>query len=110
VANKLVGTWVGDHGVILQFRPDGTARSRSNSSDPAASYFEWKATIEELQVFQGSRQHSLGWTVNRYVIGNPSSRFEIRELTPDGFQLFDTSSGKLLQFEKTRDSMLETAP
>ena len=110
LGNKLVGTWVGEHGVILQLRPDGTARSRSNASDPAVAYFEWRAAVKELEVYQLPRQHNLRWAINRYVTGTPSSRFEVRELTPDAFQLLDTKSGKLLQFDKTSDTMLESAP
>jgi len=109
LGNQLVGTWVGKHGVILQLRPDGTARSRSNASDPAITYFEWRAAVKELEVFQGPPQHDLRWTINR-VIGKPSSRFEVQEMTPNAFQLLDTQSCKLLQFDKTSDAMLETAP
>src|SRR5262245_45457970 len=109
LSSKLVGTWVGEHGVILQFRPDGSARSRSNASDQVVTYFEWRAATKELEAFQGPPPHSLRWAVNRYF-GKPSSRFEVQEISPDGFQLLDTSSGKLLQFEKTSDPLLEAAP
>ena len=109
--DSLIGTWAGDHGVILHFRADGTARSRSlRHPSPDFSYFEWTVTGKHLEAFYGSRQHTLRWTINRYVIGRPSSRYKVQFLAPDQFPLTDAQTERTLRFTKTSDADLEEAP
>lgn len=47
---RLVGTWTGAHGVTMQLRADGTARSRSAKTHPEIAYFEWSASEDELSI------------------------------------------------------------
>ena len=108
-----VGTWVGERGNILNFRADGTARTRFNASDQEFDYFEWTASHKELDVFLGPRRHNLRWTViriQRFAIGGQTTRYKIEEMTPDQFQLLDPETGKLHQFKRTNDTLLEAAP
>jgi hypothetical protein len=109
--SRFVGTWVGGHGVILQFRPDGTARSRWNAADQDVTYFEWDATERELIILQGSRQSSLRRSIYRLVTGRGAiDRYEVLATAPDQLEIRDARSGKRFQFTRTDDAILEGAP
>jgi len=106
--NGLVGTWVGEHGTVLEFRSDGTAISRSTVRKREAVLLDWTASGNELSFFTGNQNR-----INRYVFNQPAASEEIVEITPDRLELIDRSRpGKVvhLRFKRMDDSQQETAP
>lgn len=111
VQASLVGTWLGDHGVILDLRADGTARSRSLTYlQDGVHYFEWSAADGVLTAEMLSPTRSFIRQVRRLVFGENRFDFDIVELTEAELQMHDRSTGKTLRFVPTRDRALENAP
>ncbi|GEM_PF-1693267 len=121
-ASPLIGTWRGDLGNVLNFRPDGTARVRS-SYGPEITYLEWStAPPNELQIWQYSSRNSIGaWIVSaqRATVGAPpTDRCEIVEISPTQMRLrFSYRDPKtrapattIISFTRVQDKQLETAP
>jgi hypothetical protein len=112
LASHLVGTWAGDIGNIVEFRPDGTGRARSPSHpERAIMYFEWTTTEEELQILPGARQDNLRWKYYRYVAGSVEiDQYQVRFTSHDQFQSVDAKRGTTILFTKTDDAKIEAAP
>lgn len=108
--NSLVGTWAGENGVVLEFRADGTATSRSKKSVRAPQYFDWAVSGSELAIFDRSDHPSIGWTINRYVLARPNDTYEVQQTTLDQFELLGKVRGDRLRFKKLKDSEPEIAP
>lgn len=120
-ASPLIGTWRGDLGNVLNFRPDGTARVRS-SDDTRITYLEWSiAPPNELQIWQYSSRNSIGaWIVSaQRVTGGapPTDRCEIVEISSTQmrlrFRYNDPKTGnpttKIITFVRVQDKQLEAA-
>ena len=106
---KLVGTWVGETGNVVNFRSDGTARSRSADST-VDEFLEWTTSKNELRIFQGTRKRKYSAMFGRYVLGQSSYRFEILETSDDQIELLDYSTGSRFKLSKTSDSLVEDSP
>lgn len=106
---KLVGTWVGELGNVINFRSDGTARSRSADST-GVEYLEWTTSKYELRMFQFTRKQKYRMMISRYVLGQFSYRFEILETSDDQIELLDYSTGSRFKLNKTSDSLVEDSP
>jgi len=104
-----VGTWKGEFGNVLNFRPDGTARSRWESREKIA-YFEWTFNSGDLATYQYASKRSLPAWFGRAVLNyRPTDRKKVAGITATQFQLRDTT-GKTLWFTRTQDTALESAP
>ena len=106
---KLVGTWVGELGNVMNFRSDGTARSRSADST-GVDFLEWTTSQNELRIFQGTRKRKYQAMFGRYVLGQSSFRFEILETSDDQIELLDYTTGSRFKLNKTSDSQVEDSP
>ncbi len=106
---KLVGTWVGELGNVINFRSDRTALARfSDSMD--LEFLEWTTSQNELRIFQGTRKRKYRMMISRYVLGQSSYRFEILETSDDQIELLDYSTGSRFKLNKTSDSLVEDSP
>ena len=106
---KLVGTWVGETGNVINFRSDRTARSRSSDSTEV-EFLEWTTSQNELRIFQFTRKQKYRRMISRYVLGQSSYRFEILETSDDQIELLDYSIGNRFKLSKTSDSLVEDSP
>ena len=106
---KLVGTWVGEIGNVINFRSDRTARSRSADST-GVQFLEWTTSQNELRMFQFTRKQKYRMMISRYVLGQSSYRFEILETSDDQIELLDYSTGSRFKLNKTSDSLVEDSP
>ena len=106
---KLVGTWVGEFRNVVNFRSDGTVRSRYVDST-GVEFFEWTTSQNELRMFQGTRKRKYRMMISRYVLGQSSYRFEILETSDDQIELLDYSTGSRFKLNKTSDSLVEDSP
>ena len=106
---KLVGTWVGEIGNVINFRSDRTARSRFSDSTEV-EYLEWTTSQNELRMFQWTRKQKYRMMISRYVLGQSSYRFEILETSDDQIELLDYSTGSRFKLNKTSDSLVEDSP
>jgi hypothetical protein len=94
--NSLVGTWVGEHGVTLEFRADGTATSYSKNGGLRS--LAWSVSGKELAVYTDKQNR-----INRYVFNQPSVCEEIAEITADRLELIDRSRpGKVVRLRFKR--------
>ncbi|MCI0676141.1 MAG: hypothetical protein L0Y42_10255 [Phycisphaerales bacterium] len=103
--NSLVGNWVGEHGVTLEFRADGTATSHSKNG--GLTSLVWRVSGEELAVYTDTQNR-----INRYVFNQPDVCEEIAEVTADRLELIDRSRpGKImhLRFTKKDDAEIVTS-
>jgi hypothetical protein len=96
--------------VNLQFRADGTARSRSDKRPRQVNYFEWEVSESDLQVFPDSRDRHLNRLINCYVTGGTTSHYQIVEISPDRLVVRDRETGNRLEFIRINDAALEAAP
>jgi hypothetical protein len=106
--NKLVGTWVGDHGTILVFQSDGTAISRSAKGDRQPMSLTWTVSGNELAIFTDTQNR-----INRFVFNQPVACQEIVEIAPDRLELIDRSRrGNVLhlRFKKINGTAPRNAP
>ena len=109
--NRLVGSWAGENGVVLEFRSDGTATSRSTVRKREDLYFDWTVSNSELAVFQSSsRSRSVGWMVNRHVFNRPTDRYDVKEVMPNQIELVDITSSKPLRLMKLDDAQSGVSP
>ncbi|MHB8898563.1 MAG: hypothetical protein ACYC6Y_07430 [Thermoguttaceae bacterium] len=121
-ASPLIGTWRGELGNVLNFRPDGTGRFRF-STGPAIGYMEWSINESgELAVWQFSARNSIGaWMVRGLLaagIAPPTDRYEVLELSPTRMRLrcshVDPKTRKpvtsVITFTRVKDRNLETSP
>ena len=106
---KLVGTWAGELGNVINFRSDGTVRSRSVDST-GVEFLEWTTSQNELRMFTVTRKRKYWKIISRYVLGQSSYRFEILETSDDQIELLDYSTGSRFKLNKTSDSLLEDSP
>ena len=106
---KLVGTWAGEFGNVVNFRSDGTVRSRFADST-GVEFLEWTTSQNELRIFQGMRKRKYRMMISRYVLGQSSYRFEILETSDDQIELLDYSTGSRFKLNKTSDSLVEDSP
>lgn len=91
--NQLVGTWVGEHAVILELRADGSATSRSKVTKTEPQHLEWTVSGNELTVFTATQNR-----IDRYILNRPVASEEIVEITPDRLDLVDRSTpGKVVR-------------
>ena len=120
-SSPLIGTWKGQVGNVLDFRPDGTARSRL-STGPKIHYFEWElnSSNELLLYFFSTRNSVKAWIVRASrAVGRapPMDRMKIIEISPTQMKLQSTypdpKSGKTVttvtSFVRTEDEQLEAA-
>jgi Tfp pilus assembly protein PilN len=106
--SQLIGTWAGDHGVVLEFKSDGTGSSRTTAGRGAVSHWIWTVTDNELTVYLDSQNR-----INRYVFNQPASSQEIADITNDKLELVDRSlRGKVfhMRFKKKNDAAQGSAP
>ncbi len=121
-ASPLIGTWRGERGNVLNFRPDGTARSRF-STGPEIGYMEW--SINEsggLLIYQFSSRNGVGAWISPALRAtgrlSPTDRWEIVEISPTQMKLQmsyrDPKTRKpittVYTFTRVQDQQLETAP
>jgi hypothetical protein len=102
--SKLVGTWVSDHGVVLDLRADGTATSQSTVKQREALRFDWSVSDNSLEIYQFARERNVSWAINYYVRARPTSSMEIRKSTTDALELYDARTGKTLRFRREKSS------
>ena len=109
LVGPIVGTWKGEMGNIVNFRADGTARSRPSSVD-RIGYLEWKFESGQLAIYQYSKgRYSFGWLSRRVTMeDNPTSRFSIVDVSPTHFKR-RTDDGKEFTLTATEDKDLECA-
>ncbi len=103
---KLVGTWAGEFGNVVNFRSDGTVQSRFADST-GVEFLEWTTSQNELRMFTVTRKRKSWMLISRYVLGQISYRFEILETTDDQIELLDYSTGSRFKLNKTSDSHVE---
>ena len=121
-ASPLIGTWKGEFGNVLNFRPDGTIRSRL-STGPEIFYMEWSINESgELVFYQFSSRNSIGaWIAPALRAAGrfpPTDRCEILEVSPMQMRLrmshMDPKTRKpttkVYVFTRVQDEELETAP
>ena len=106
---KLVGTWAGELGNVINFRSDGTVRSRSVDST-GVEFLEWTTSQNELRMFTVTRKRKYWKIISRYVLGQTSYRFEILATSDDQIELLDYSIGNRFKLNKTSDSLVEDSP
>jgi hypothetical protein len=105
----LVGTWKGEKGNVLTFRPDGSGRYRS-SSGTEIGYVEWTVNTNKFLLWQYGSQHSASaWFGRDMMEYPPTERFLVDEILEDQFQLRDPA-GKPHRFRRTHDADLEMLP
>ena len=114
--SPIVGTWKGEHGNVLNIRPDGTARSRS-STGTKFGYLEWNLEANELRVYHIVSTKSAAWKsrLHDWADGNnePDARYDVLEISPTELKLLSTTGaakGKIITFTTAADIELETAP
>ena len=107
--SPLVGTWRGETGNVLDFRPDGTARWRFGSGKVMTGFMEWTLDANELVCHQYSSRNSVRvWfaRAQRATIGlTPTARYQVIEISPTQFKLLSVD-GEVVTFTATRDREL----
>ena len=104
-----VGTWTGESGNVLNFRPDGTARWRSTPGEKLG-YLEWTLDPKQLAIYQYAKRRSYTAWFGRVLLNlAPTNRMSVVDISDKQFRVRDTS-GKTLLFIRTADSELESAP
>jgi hypothetical protein len=98
--NKLIGTWAGDHGVVIVLRADGVGTSESTKQPDKPMQFDWSVSGDYLEIYQFSRGRSVRYAFNYYVLDRPSSRFTILKSTADEFELDDPIGGTRVRFRR----------
>lgn len=109
--SNLVGIWQGQHKNILDFRPDGSGRSR-NTSDPAkgVSIFYWRFNPETNTLTLIDSSEELVEKVDDLIFGAHAVDFRI-ELQPDvEMVIVNVRNGGLQRFTRTTDALLEKSP
>ena len=105
----LVGTWRGEMGNVIDFRPDGTARCR-HVSDEDISYFEWTCKSGQLATYQYSSKCSLPAWFGRDVLNyGPTDLKDVVGLTDTAFRLRG-KTGKTYSYTRVVGTGLESAP
>ena len=108
--NPIVGVWKGQHGVIMDLRPDGTARSRSTDSQASSiSYFRYRLNPDGFFADDSAKPNEYIGRLMQTVLGTTSDRFDVAKLSDSELRLID-SSGRALIFARSKDSELATAP
>jgi hypothetical protein len=105
----LAGTWRGDHGVILNLRPDGSARSRSEN-DPANTiqYFQWRFNNGVFSAEVAAPPQNISRRLRQLVLGRTTFRYDIVSMSPNEFRMSTTDGGRILVFSLTSDPLLES--
>ena len=107
----LVGTWLGEHGVILDLRSDGTARSKSlDYPSTGIQYFEWSMAAGKLSVEMAAEPEEYTRRIRQSIFGVTTVYYDIVASSPMELRLLDKKTGKTLSFTRTTDRELESAP
>ena len=104
--DKLVGTWKNVHGNILDFRLDGTVRSRwTGDQTNSISYFRYRLVGDELCI-DSAKRHGYLQNIVQVVFGKEIERTRVLTLTDNELGLVDSRSGATVIFERSEDAIL----
>ncbi len=104
-----VGTWKGEQGGVLNFRADGSGRSRVlANTQQQITYFEWSLDQRMLTVVIPPTE--LFAKVHATVFGVRKIEFMLTEIDSEQVDFMNYQSGKLQRFVRTTDSSVDDAP
>jgi len=108
---SIVGVWKGEHGSMLNFRPDGTARGRS-SDDPnnTVHYYKYRLNGDRLSIYYSAKPDEYLRRMRQAALGMTVDKYDLTKLDDSALQLIDSASGTTFVFERTEDSTLVAAP
>ena len=97
--------------MILDLRPDGTARSRSTQNPTSGVYsFGWDLDDGKLSVKFTAAPEELGRRFRQFVFGTTTVHYQVTATSPTEFSMVDTTRGVTYRYTLVEDKALEAAP
>lgn len=107
--NPIVGIWKGQHGLIMDLRSDGTARSRSTDSQNI-QYFRYRLNADGFFVDYAAKPDEYVRRLRQSLLGMTSDRYDVVKMNDSELQLINSSSGETIIFARSEDSALAATP
>ena len=101
-----VGTWAVDNGNFIQFRADGTGRSRDPTLPGKVMYFEWSYDGSTLTLSYAPRGNVRSFIAHQ--LGVQTDAFAVQQLSPR--QMTVTDGAATVLFTPTDDDVLDADP
>ena len=109
--NPIVGIWKGQHGTILDLRPDGTVRSRSiGDSTNAIHYYKYRLNGDTFFIDYSAKPDEYLRRMRQAAFGMTVDRYDLAKLNNSELHLTDPASGETFVFERTEGPILVAAP